>query len=109
MPATTRTLQLDSLATEFSVARLVDQGTLIHVTAHNGDTPELSATTYGSISLEVTGDKKVNRVAILAQGEIGAGKSISWDGDIEVEADYTIRLRAWSTVSSLITLGIVTE
>lgn len=64
---------------------------------------------YAEIGIMAGGKLYANRVAVLAQGYIGAGASINWTGNIKGEGEQFLYISIWSNAANTYRVTLLSE
>jgi len=109
MPFTSFKVTGDSLRTKSSAYYALDTGILRNLSTINLNEDAEHMDNYMRIGL-AKGDTNVNEiVAVLANGYCDGMTNLNWSGKIPLESDMLLFVELWSSDSSTINIGLVTE
>lgn len=109
MPFTNTQVQGDSLRTKATKFYQIDSGILRNLSAINlnEDAEHLDNYVRFGIAKAVNGVNQI--ISVLGNGYCDGMTNVNWTGKVPLEPDMFLFIDLWSSDSSIINLGIVTE
>ncbi len=109
MPFTTTQVKGDTLRTKKTTFYQIDSGVLRNLSAINlnEDSEHMDNYVRFGIAKDVEGVNQI--ISVLGNGYCDGMTNVNWTGNIPLEPNMFIFIDVWSSDSSTINLGIVTE
>lgn len=107
MPDTTVIVTGVGGGTEVIGRALIESGRLQGLAGHMAGLDTAPNLIWAEVGIEHGGVAGRTRVAILAQGYVSTNQTLTWDGDVQMEATSEVYLRIWSLLTTPVHLGIL--
>lgn len=87
----------------------LEKGTLVSVSAKINLPAILPSMIYARLSITADGANRENIIAVLAEGYIGSGVSVYWQGAIAMAQGWYLTIETWGRIATTVTIDAITN